>query len=74
MIEYDLVLMSLVIFVPAAFGLLCLLFPARWVEGVPEAVDTLRELLRHGDAVLVKGSRAMGMERVAEALSVVSAA
>jgi NADH-quinone oxidoreductase subunit M len=34
MIEYDLVLMSLVIFVPAAFGLLCLLFPARWVEGV----------------------------------------
>src|SRR5262245_63914984 len=34
MVEYDLVLMSLVIFVPAAFGLLALLFPARWVEGV----------------------------------------
>src|SRR5215207_11366177 len=33
MIEYDLVLMSLVIFVPAAFGLLGLLLPARWVEG-----------------------------------------
>ena len=34
MVEYDLVLMSLVIFVPAAFGLLGLLFPAKWVEGV----------------------------------------
>jgi NADH-quinone oxidoreductase subunit M len=34
MVEYDLVLMSLVIFVPAAFGILGLLFPARWVEGV----------------------------------------
>jgi NADH-quinone oxidoreductase subunit M len=34
MVEYDLVLMSLVIFVPAAFGLLGLLFPAKWVEAV----------------------------------------
>jgi NADH-quinone oxidoreductase subunit M len=34
MIEYDLVLMSLVIFVPALFGLIALAFPARWVEGV----------------------------------------
>src|SRR4051794_2118651 len=34
MIEYDLVLMSLVIFTPALFGVLALLFPARWVEGV----------------------------------------
>jgi len=34
MVEYDLVLMSLVIFVPAAFGILALLFPPRWVEGV----------------------------------------
>ena len=34
MIEFDLVLMSLVIFAPAAFGLLGLLFPAKWVEGV----------------------------------------
>ena len=34
MIEYDLVLMSLVIFVPAAFGLLGLLFPAKWAEAI----------------------------------------
>src|SRR2546421_12169029 len=34
MIEFDLVLMSLVIFVPAAFGLLGLLFPSRWAEGI----------------------------------------
>src|SRR5688572_15209720 len=34
MIEYDLFLMSLVIFLPAAFGVLCLVFPPRWVEGV----------------------------------------
>ena len=34
MIEYDLVLMSLVIFVPAAFGLLGLLFPSKWAEAI----------------------------------------
>src|SRR5262245_2225859 len=34
MVEYDLILMSLVIFVPAAFGVLALLFPAKGVEGV----------------------------------------
>jgi NADH-quinone oxidoreductase subunit M len=34
MVEFDLVLMSLVIFTPAAFGVLALFFPARWVEGV----------------------------------------
>jgi NADH-quinone oxidoreductase subunit M len=34
MIEFDLVLMSLVIFVPAAFGLLGLLFPAKWAEAI----------------------------------------
>lgn len=34
MIEYDLILMSLVIFVPAAFGLLALFFPASWKEGI----------------------------------------
>lgn len=32
MIEYDLILMSLVIFTPAVFGLLALLLPSRWVE------------------------------------------
>ena len=34
MVEFDLVLMSLVIFVPAAFGLLGLFFPAKWTEAV----------------------------------------
>ncbi|WP_020470234.1 complex I subunit 4 family protein [Zavarzinella formosa] len=34
MIEYDLIMMSLVIFVPAAFGLLCLIFPAKFKEAV----------------------------------------
>jgi NADH-quinone oxidoreductase subunit M len=32
--EYDLILMSLVIFAPAAFGLATLLFPGRFVEGI----------------------------------------
>ena len=34
MVEFDLVLMSLVIFVPAAFGLLGLFFPTKWTEAV----------------------------------------
>lgn len=34
MIEHDLILMSLVIFAPAAFGLIGLFFPSRWTEAV----------------------------------------
>lgn len=34
-----------------------------------EVADTLRKVIRRGDAILVKGSRAMGMERVVEKLS-----
>ncbi len=34
MIEYDLVFMSLVIFLPVGFGLACLFFPARFKEAV----------------------------------------
>ena len=34
MFEFDLILMSLVIFVPAVFGLMALFFPSKWVEGV----------------------------------------
>jgi NADH-quinone oxidoreductase subunit M len=34
MIEHDLILMSLVIFTPAAFGLIGLFFPSRWSEAV----------------------------------------
>jgi UDP-N-acetylmuramoyl-tripeptide--D-alanyl-D-alanine ligase len=38
---------------------------ARWTPTVEEGVAALRELLRPGDVVLVKGSRAMGLEAVA---------
>jgi UDP-N-acetylmuramoyl-tripeptide--D-alanyl-D-alanine ligase len=38
------------------------------VADVPEAIDVLREQVRSGDIVLVKGSRVAGLERVAEAL------
>ena len=45
----------------------------RWAAGVEDGLDALRRLLRPGDCVLVKGSRAMGLEAVAEALAVVAA-
>jgi UDP-N-acetylmuramoyl-tripeptide--D-alanyl-D-alanine ligase len=38
------------------------------VAGVPEALATLEDVLQPGDCVLVKASRAMGLEAVAEAL------
>jgi UDP-N-acetylmuramoyl-tripeptide--D-alanyl-D-alanine ligase len=44
---------------------------ARWVPNVHEALRVLDELVRPGDAVLVKGSRAVGLEAVAEALAAV---
>ena len=43
----------------------------RWTATVDEGLAAARDLLRPGDAVLVKGSRAMGLEAVAEALAVV---
>jgi UDP-N-acetylmuramoyl-tripeptide--D-alanyl-D-alanine ligase len=39
------------------------------VPGVPEALATLDDVLQPGDCVLVKASRAMGLEAVAEALA-----
>jgi UDP-N-acetylmuramoyl-tripeptide--D-alanyl-D-alanine ligase len=45
--------------------------PARWAPNVHEALRELNEVVRPGDAVLVKGSRAMGLEAVAEALAAV---
>jgi UDP-N-acetylmuramoyl-tripeptide--D-alanyl-D-alanine ligase len=43
--------------------------PGRWVANVHEAVRELDEVVRPGDAVLVKASRAVGLEAVAEALA-----
>jgi UDP-N-acetylmuramoyl-tripeptide--D-alanyl-D-alanine ligase len=41
----------------------------RWVANVHEAVRELDEVVRPGDAVLVKASRAVGLETVAAALT-----
>jgi UDP-N-acetylmuramoyl-tripeptide--D-alanyl-D-alanine ligase len=40
-----------------------------WAANAEQAVPLVRELVRPGDAVLVKGSRALGLELVAEALA-----
>ncbi len=45
----------------------------RWVESAEDALSALRELVRPGDAVLVKGSRAVGLEAIASALAAVPA-
>jgi len=46
----------------------------RWVPNVHEAVRRLDEVVRPGDAVLVKASRAVGLEAVAAALTQLTAA
>jgi UDP-N-acetylmuramoyl-tripeptide--D-alanyl-D-alanine ligase len=48
--------------------------PGRWTPNVHEALRELDEVVRPGDAVLVKASRAVGLELVAEALGKVPAA
>jgi UDP-N-acetylmuramoyl-tripeptide--D-alanyl-D-alanine ligase len=40
----------------------------RWAETAPEGIEELREVLREGDCLLVKGSRAIGLEAVADAV------
>ncbi|HEV3407483.1 MAG TPA: UDP-N-acetylmuramoyl-tripeptide--D-alanyl-D-alanine ligase [Gaiellaceae bacterium] len=45
----------------------------RWAPDVDGGLAALRDALRPGDCVLVKGSRAMGLEAIAEALAVVAA-
>ena len=47
--------------------------PVRWVATAAEAVDVVRELVQPGDVVLVKGSRSVGLELVADALAGVAA-
>jgi UDP-N-acetylmuramoyl-tripeptide--D-alanyl-D-alanine ligase len=48
--------------------------PGRWVANVHEALKDLGEVVRPGDAVLVKASRAMGLESIASALTKVPSA
>ena len=48
--------------------------PGRWVASVHEALRALDDVVRPGDAVLVKASRAVGLEAVAAALTRVPAA
>jgi UDP-N-acetylmuramoyl-tripeptide--D-alanyl-D-alanine ligase len=52
-----------------AVGPLARGYGGTWTGTVDEAVERLNALLRPGDAVLVKGSRSMGLERVVEELA-----
>jgi UDP-N-acetylmuramoyl-tripeptide--D-alanyl-D-alanine ligase len=47
--------------------------PGRWVANVHEALACVDEIVRPGDAVLVKASRAVGLEAVAAALTPINA-
>jgi UDP-N-acetylmuramoyl-tripeptide--D-alanyl-D-alanine ligase len=42
--------------------------PDEWVSTAAEAVEVASSLVRPGDAILVKGSRSVGLEIVADAL------
>jgi UDP-N-acetylmuramoyl-tripeptide--D-alanyl-D-alanine ligase len=48
-------------------------YGGRTVADAAEAIDVLRDELRPGDCVLVKGARALALERVADALTTVIA-
>jgi UDP-N-acetylmuramoyl-tripeptide--D-alanyl-D-alanine ligase len=52
-----------------AVGPLARGYGGTWVGTVDEAIERLNGLLRPGDAVLVKASRSMGLERVVEELA-----
>ena len=45
----------------------------RWAPDAEAGLAALREILEPGDCVLVKGSRSVGLEAVAEALVAVPA-
>ena len=44
----------------------------RWAAGAADAIAAVEELVQPGDCVLVKASRSVGLERVADALAAVS--
>ena len=48
-------------------------YGGRNVADADEAIALLREELKPGDCVLVKGARVLGLERVAESLAGVTA-
>ena len=50
-------------------GELARAYGGEWVPSADDAAATLREALRPGDVVLVKGSRSVGLEAVAENLT-----
>jgi UDP-N-acetylmuramoyl-tripeptide--D-alanyl-D-alanine ligase len=52
-----------------AVGDLARAYGGTWFPGVDEALEALPGLLRPGDAVLVKGSRAAGLETLVEAMT-----
>ncbi len=52
-----------------AVGELARAYGGEWVATAPEAAERLRAELRPGDVVLVKGSRSVGLEVVAENLN-----
>jgi UDP-N-acetylmuramoyl-tripeptide--D-alanyl-D-alanine ligase len=43
--------------------------PTVWTAGVEEAIEAARSLVRPGDAVLVKASRAVGLEGIADEIT-----
>jgi UDP-N-acetylmuramoyl-tripeptide--D-alanyl-D-alanine ligase len=45
----------------------------RWAPSLDQGLEAVREVVEPGDCVLVKGSRAMGLEAVADALAGVAA-
>jgi UDP-N-acetylmuramoyl-tripeptide--D-alanyl-D-alanine ligase len=54
-------------------GELARAYGGQWIEDAAQAAQRVPELLQPGDVVLVKGSRAVGLEVVAEALTGVPA-
>jgi UDP-N-acetylmuramoyl-tripeptide--D-alanyl-D-alanine ligase len=71
--EVGSVLEELPIDVVVAIGPQAAAYGGRQVETIDQALSLLDDILRPGDCVLVKGARAMGLERIAEALTAVHA-